>query len=285
MPPKRKRKRQRLARAVEWEFADESTGIPEYFEEPWESHKCGLTGKLYVVKAPGGEVERLRTIEHCLEALSHLISSHALKPYARGASHALHFPLCRDRRVPQTSECMHFERKHVDGYHKLRISKKEINSKEGPTIVHKVIGWHVLICTLRHGIPTQAGKDVARHSCHRTACVNPLHLIWGSASQNVADRVSKRQKREVLTQAAREAPKSVGARGIGASSVAWPLCKACRLGKESYHASRCAGAALWWPASCLTGGACWAGWLGREQSPFSLKPRSKASLHSNQQIM
>ena len=57
---------------------------------------------------------------------------------------------------------------------------------------------HRIMCELAHGEPPSR-KHVAAHSCHngRGGCVNPRHLSWKTASENILERtrVPQRGKR------------------------------------------------------------------------------------------
>lgn len=52
------------------------------------------------------------------------------------------------------------------------------------------IGAHRVMCELAHG-PAPTPKYDARHLCGKgqEGCVNPLHLAWGTRSQNVVDAI------------------------------------------------------------------------------------------------
>ena len=53
---------------------------------------------------------------------------------------------------------------------------------------------HRFVCWLARGPPTAADHEVC-HACSNSTCVRPLHLSWGSRSQNVRERAgSKRRK-------------------------------------------------------------------------------------------
>ena len=56
------------------------------------------------------------------------------------------------------------------------------------------IDVHRLICWMEHGNPPSppAGERgpmhvVAMHLCHTKACINPFHIVWGTASTNLDD--------------------------------------------------------------------------------------------------
>lgn len=49
------------------------------------------------------------------------------------------------------------------------------------------VGVHRLVCEVLHR--PMLDEEHARHLCHNRACVNPIHLVPGSASDNVQDSV------------------------------------------------------------------------------------------------
>jgi hypothetical protein len=76
--------------------------------------------------------------------------------------------------------------KNHRGYPSMRLGKK-------PNITA-----HRLICERAHGAPPTK-KHHAAHSCGNKPCVNPQHLRWTTAKENIADkivhdRVSKGQR-------------------------------------------------------------------------------------------
>lgn len=46
---------------------------------------------------------------------------------------------------------------------------------------------HRLMCELAHGTPPTPAHQ-ASHSCHKPGCVNPKHLSWKTASENMLDK-------------------------------------------------------------------------------------------------
>lgn len=50
---------------------------------------------------------------------------------------------------------------------------------------------HRVLAEWMHGPLTSA--TVVRHTCDNPACVNPYHLLLGTAAQNVADRVARKR--------------------------------------------------------------------------------------------
>lgn len=71
---------------------------------------------------------------------------------------------------------------------------------------------HRIMCELTHGAPPTP-KHVAAHSCHngRGGCVNPRHLSWKTASENILERtrVPQRGKRWPTTRKTSLAPESI----------------------------------------------------------------------------
>lgn len=49
-------------------------------------------------------------------------------------------------------------------------------------------GAHRVMCRMAHGEPPTEEHHAA-HSCHNRKCVNPRHLRWADANENVQDRV------------------------------------------------------------------------------------------------
>lgn len=52
----------------------------------------------------------------------------------------------------------------------------------------KVHYSHRLMCELAHGPKPTPEHGLVRHSCHNPRCVNPRHVSWGTASQNMLDK-------------------------------------------------------------------------------------------------
>ena len=52
-------------------------------------------------------------------------------------------------------------------------------------------GVHRLVIEAWHG-PAPAGNE-ACHTCDNRACVNPMHLYWGSRKDNVNDMMRRRR--------------------------------------------------------------------------------------------
>ncbi len=47
---------------------------------------------------------------------------------------------------------------------------------------------HRFMCRLVHGAPPSPEHKQTSHSCHNPRCVNPRHLSWATASQNMLDK-------------------------------------------------------------------------------------------------
>lgn len=50
----------------------------------------------------------------------------------------------------------------------------------------KMIGAHILACTLAHGDPP-SGKTWALHHCDNPPCILGEHLYWGDVANNTQD--------------------------------------------------------------------------------------------------
>jgi hypothetical protein len=59
----------------------------------------------------------------------------------------------------------------------------------------KMLKAHRVMCEQAHG-PAPSPSHVAGHSCHngRGGCVNPKHLSWITASQNIRERRQSRKR-------------------------------------------------------------------------------------------
>ena len=74
---------------------------------------------------------------------------------------------------------------------------KRGNSKGYATISHrnKTVIQHRLVYTKHHNLPYEAitGK-VIRHTCDNSRCINPEHLLIGTALDNVRDRQERNRQ-------------------------------------------------------------------------------------------
>lgn len=82
----------------------------------------------------------------------------------------------------------------------------------------KTIGVHRLACELRHG-PLIPGQQ-ARHLCHNTLCINPVHLAPGTQRDNMQDSAKAGRRPHKLTVAAVRAIKRACAAGVPQSVTA-----------------------------------------------------------------
>jgi len=55
----------------------------------------------------------------------------------------------------------------------------------------KSIPAHRYACEMTHG---PGGELQVRHLCHNRSCINPRHLAWGTAKQNVADSIAANRR-------------------------------------------------------------------------------------------
>lgn len=61
----------------------------------------------------------------------------------------------------------------------------------------KLISAHRYSCQAHHGDPKDE-RMVAMHSCDTPGCVNPNHLRWGTASENIKEAFDKLRKRPTI---------------------------------------------------------------------------------------
>lgn len=61
----------------------------------------------------------------------------------------------------------------------------------------KSLSAHRVSCELHHGAPPFEGAHVM-HACDNRACVNPAHLRWATASENIKDAYTKGRKTSPL---------------------------------------------------------------------------------------
>jgi hypothetical protein len=57
----------------------------------------------------------------------------------------------------------------------------------------KYVSTHRYACELHHG-PAPFERAVVMHSCDNPSCVNPHHLRWGTASENIKEAFTKLRK-------------------------------------------------------------------------------------------
>lgn len=63
----------------------------------------------------------------------------------------------------------------------------EANGYGAAEIGRKKMGAHRAMCILAHGDPSDARMQAA-HSCGNRSCVNPNHLRWATAAQNINEK-------------------------------------------------------------------------------------------------
>jgi len=68
-----------------------------------------------------------------------------------------------------------------------------------------------LICEAVYGPPPP--RAVAMHGCDNPPCVNPLHLRWGTQSENIAEAYAKGRKHGGYTAGMRKRCHRCGGRG------------------------------------------------------------------------
>lgn len=78
---------------------------------------------------------------------------------------------------------------------------------------------HRFTCAQHHGPPPFPGAE-ARHSCHNRVCCNPLHLSWGTTSDNRLDslrdgRLPRVKLNERIVAALRGAPHRPSLKQLG----------------------------------------------------------------------
>jgi len=61
----------------------------------------------------------------------------------------------------------------------------------------KYVSTHRYSCGLHHG-PPPTPTHVAMHSCDNRSCVNPHHLRWGTASENIKEAFTKNRKQPTI---------------------------------------------------------------------------------------
>lgn len=83
----------------------------------------------------------------------------------------------RDKDTPRWEH--HYCNLDGQGYLLIQLGKNA-NNKGVQVRAHRFICWAF------HG-PPPAGKKLVRHTCHHQECLNPGHMRWGSAKENVAD--------------------------------------------------------------------------------------------------
>ena len=74
-------------------------------------------------------------------------------------------------------------------------AKSEYSSDRAPqvTIQGRTKFLYHFVCEVFHG-PPDGEHTAVRHLCHNSHCLNPLHLRWGTAKQNMRDTAALRRK-------------------------------------------------------------------------------------------
>lgn len=82
---------------------------------------------------------------------------------------------CRDAITAQTDECILWPwSRDSGGYGHVRVNRR----------LQKT---HRIVCEAVHG-PPEGEKSLACHLCRNRHCINPRHLKWGTAKDNMDDR-------------------------------------------------------------------------------------------------